>query len=430
MSTPPNILFIFSDQQHGRALGRLDPFFRTPHLDAFARDAVRFDQCFCTTPQCSPSRSTLMTGLYPSKTGVLNNVGGVGGEPLRMPTLAPAMQQAGYETAYFGKWHLGDEPVATAGWHQRETFRTDGHLDDTAVADHAEPWLRDRAARQTRPWFLVASFNDPHDVYAFRHRPPQPDDDAVPLPPSWHEEDLATKPAAQLRFMTHDQGRAIHGERVSAWRGYRATYRDRVADFDRHVGRLLAALDETGLAQTTLVVIVSDHGDMDAHHRLIFKGPFMYEQMVHVSLMIRLPRAWRRPARQDIDELIVNTDICPTLLDFAGGAVPACDGQSLKACLLSEAPPPQRDFVIGQYHGKQQWCEPIRMIRTATHKLNIYAAGDIELYDLVTDPHELRNLAESPRHATVRRELESQLWTWIEANADPFANLEPQQPVT
>jgi len=126
----PNILFVFADQQHWQAAGFEDPTFTTPNLDAFAQESVRFSHAFCTTPQCSPSRSTLMTGLYPSKTGVWCNVGMAGGDPLKMPTIGAALQQAGYRTGYFGKWHLGKEDTALAGWDESFGVIGKGILDD------------------------------------------------------------------------------------------------------------------------------------------------------------------------------------------------------------------------------------------------------------------------------------------------------------
>lgn len=428
----PNIVFIFSDQQHGRAMGFVDAFFRTPATDRFARESTVFDATFCTTPQCSPSRSTLMTGLYPSKTGMRNNLDAAGARPLSMPTLGAAMQSAGYRTMYYGKWHLGGDPIGTAGWDDRQTFHTDGRYDDPEVTRHATRFLRERgSAGDDQPFLLMLSYNNPHDVYRFRHEHVDNSEQDVPLPESYHRESLANKPEAQLRFMTHDQGTTIHGEPASHWRHYRAVYRDKIAAFDAQVGDVLSALRASGLDENTLVVLNSDHGDMDAHHGLIFKGPFMYEQMVHVPLMIRLPTAMladgSAPPRQ-VSSLVSNADLYPTLLDFAGLPEPDCDGQSLKPCLLGEGPAPQREFVVGQYHGKQQWVEPIRMIRTRRHKLNIYATREAELYDLQHDPHELDNLADEPAHASLRDELAGSLRAWMHANGDTFEQLRPLRP--
>lgn len=117
----PNVLLVLSDQQHWRAMGAMDRFFETPHLDALAAGATLFERSFCTTPQCSPSRSSLLTGCYPSRTRVFGNIGALGGNPLAMPTLGAMLQEAGYYTGYFGKWHLGGEASGNAGWNERNT---------------------------------------------------------------------------------------------------------------------------------------------------------------------------------------------------------------------------------------------------------------------------------------------------------------------
>ena len=117
-SKRPNILVLVSDQQHWQAIGAVDSWFDTPNLDALVADGVLIENSFCTTPQCSPSRSSLMTGYYPSRTGVMGNVGAAGGEPLKQRTIGSMLQQAGYTTGYFGKWHLGEEPEANAGWDE------------------------------------------------------------------------------------------------------------------------------------------------------------------------------------------------------------------------------------------------------------------------------------------------------------------------
>jgi len=130
----PNVVFIFSDQQHYQAMGFVDDFYDTPHLDALAEAAVVFEHSFVTTPQCSPSRSSIMTGLYPHKTGVLGNVGAASvGAELALPTIGKRLQDAGYLTGFMGKWHLGDDELANSGWDVER--RTDnGRTSDPALS--------------------------------------------------------------------------------------------------------------------------------------------------------------------------------------------------------------------------------------------------------------------------------------------------------
>ena len=137
LTDKPNILFIFSDQQHWQAMGFMDSFFDTPNLDALAKESVVFERSFCTTPQCSPSRASLLTGLYPSTTKVMGNVRAAGGSPLAQRTLATELQAAGYHTGYFGKWHLGDEAEACAGW-DREFLK----INDAKAEAYAVDFLR------------------------------------------------------------------------------------------------------------------------------------------------------------------------------------------------------------------------------------------------------------------------------------------------
>ena len=155
----PNILFIFSDQQHWQAAGFKDKFFDTPGMDLFAKNSVVFENAFCTTPQCSPSRSSIMTGLYPSKTGVMGNMHNAGGDPLQMPTI--------------GKWHLGEEKIATAGWNQEFLLHEGIDLNeenDSRVTDKAAKFLAENSNSQ-KPFALYLSYNNPHDIYFVERAP-------------------------------------------------------------------------------------------------------------------------------------------------------------------------------------------------------------------------------------------------------------------
>lgn len=404
---------MIADQQHWSACGFEDPFFQTPAMDAFAREATVFENSFCTTPQCSPSRSSIFTGRYPTSTGVRGNVGMTGGEPLHAATFGPALQQAGYRTAYFGKWHLGGEPAANAGWHVE-----DKRINDENAARNAADFLRAQKAGG-QPFALVVCFNNPHDVYDYQPGATPPDA-ATPLPASCHGDALKRKPAPQLKFMTSDQGRRIHGQPPEEYRAYRQVYREKVRMYDEGLGRVLTALEESGRKGSTLAIVTSDHGDMDSHHGLIWKGPFMYEQMVRVPLMIRAPG---QPARREAHHHAVNIDLTPTLLDYARAAAPKMHGVSLRPLVENRTGFRHRRTVFAEYHGKQKWTEPIRMIRTAEWKYNRYRDGGFEeLYDLRKDPGEQNNLAGAPGMQHRRRALRSELERWMKAHNDDFLN--------
>jgi arylsulfatase len=422
----PNILFVFSDQQHWQAAGFMDPSFLTPHLDRLASQGTVFTEAFCTTPQCSPSRSSIMTGRYPSKTGVWGNMGAAGGDPLQMRTIGSLLQGVGYRTAYFGKWHLGKDPVGTAGWDEDFGVTGPETTDDHEVTRRALAFLRD-VGDSDRPFALFLSYNNPHDIYHFdREADPVPDG-SVGLPPSWYKKDLATVPAVQRQFMAEDQGHVIVDADGPAWERYREIYRAKVSLYDDELGRVLRALEETGLSAETLVIATSDHGDMDGQHRLIYKGPFMYEHMVRIPLIIRPPAKDRPMAPSQVDFPTVNVDLAPTLADFAGVTMSAADGVSLKPFLVGGGQLPQRDFIIGQYYSKQAWVNPIRMIRTEAHKLTRYRVYGEELYDLRRDPEEIVNRAADPAYGDIKAEMSTALKRWMEENDDPF---DAQNPTT
>jgi len=419
----PNILLVFSDQQHWRAAGFQERFFDTPSLDGLSERATVFDRAFCTTPQCSPSRSSIMTGFYPSKTGVMGNMGASGGNPLRQPTIGKVLHEAGYRTGYFGKWHLGGDETATAGWD--EDFGVTGSKSggDSRVTEKAAEFLA--SAREAgKPFALFVSYVNPHDIYRYQQHEFDPSQTKVPLPASWHKEAFEGKPSVQRQFMLEDQGRHIWGKDEAEWQRYRDCYRTKVALYDREVGDVLDALQENGLAEDTVVIATSDHGDMDGNHKLICKGPFMYEHMVRIPLIVDVPRRFGGIGPRRVDDFdVVNVDLVPTILDFCGIEPGARDGISLRPVLTGDGVQEKRDYVIGQYYGKQRWVNPIRMLRTPEFKYNRYVLHGEELYDLGNDPDELVNLAADPGYSGTRKELASELDAWIKANDEPFYSL-------
>ena len=434
----PNILLILSDQQHYQARGLEDASFKTPSLDELARQSRVFSQAFVTAPQCSPSRASIYTGLYPHKTGIPGNTGSTLADGSKITglnegirTAGSYFKEAGYFTGYIGKWHLG--PV---GNHRQDydvgAFDTIRGGDDTTDEEKTRKALEFLAqVPGDQPFALFLNYVGPHNIYDYGWKhPPEPLPELaknMTLPDSYYREDFSTKPAAQQLYMETGPVRRFLQAGEITWKSYRGYYRRRVRHFDEQLGRVLQALKARHLEQNTIVIVTSDHGDMDTQHRLVYKGPFMYEPLVRVPLLIRVPRAYGGlPAGTD-DGLTVNVDLLPTMLEFAGLQPQGLDGHSLVARLTGKnnAAP---DFVISQYQNKQKWNHPMRMICTQRYKYVDHLVGMDELYDLRNDPEELVNLARDTSSADLREALSQRLKKWLEQQQDPFHNLSATDP--
>lgn len=420
----PNILFIMTDQQHYEALGFRDSSFHTPNLDELAQRSSYFPSAFCTTPQCSPSRSSLLTGQYPSKTGVLGNIGALGGNPLQKATIFKTLKDYGYSTFYHGKWHLGGDPIAQQGLdHFSPTSLGEPGIDEHQALEDPDPiTTRDAIAQlqqhdSTKPFAMLVSINDPHDIYDFEDH--QSDRSPHPLPNNWEKEDLSRKPFIQKQFMQEDQGKVMSNS-IEQWKDYRCCYRDKVELADRHIGKILNTLKEENLEENTIVIFTADHGDMDGQHRLIFKGPFMYENMLRVPLIIHLPKSLGGAgATQHENFSAIGIDIVPTIMEIIGANGYTGDGISLLPLLKGQSID-NRPFVIAEYYSKQQWANPIRSIRTKTFKYNRVQGATDELYDLQSDPEELNNLIDSTKNQGDLLRLREQLDHWMDERQDPF----------
>jgi len=224
--------------------------------------------------------------------------------------------------------------------------------------------------------------------------------------------------------MLEDQGETIEKMPRGVWQKYRDAYRDYTKLFDNNVGAILDELKQQGHWDNTLIIITSDHGDMDTNHRLIYKGPFMYDHMMRIPFMMHIPKKYNsvQPGLiSDVD--VVNVDIVPTIRDFCGLEGKESHGISLMSLLIGSEEYKARDFVIGQYYSKQRWVNPIRMIRTTEFKLNRHIRFGDELYDLKNDPDELINLANVTKYAGIRTQLSKKLNQWIKQHKDTFYSL-------
>jgi glucosamine-6-phosphate deaminase len=382
---PPNVLLFFSDQESGLLPGPA----RLPNRARLLASGVEFTHAFCNTPQCSPARATLLTGLDPHKGGVLTNVDANSlGKPLdpSITTIGHVFERAGYATGYFGKWHLGGdrEGLRAFGFAASDTRAQDPHTVAAAGA-----WIR----QQKGPWFACVSLINPHDIYGLPNQVNRVAARAGVTAPATGLDNLVGKPREQQEYVDKDQGRATRHFTPEQWIRYRSYYLELVEMVDAQLGEVLAAVPDL---RSTVVAYTTDHGDALGEHGLPFKGPFMYEELVRIPLILSGPGVGggRR------SDLVTQAGIGLMLARAAGLRWPG------------NAASPSRDAVFLEYYAKQKWVNPIRTIRTRRWKLNWYDSGNKELYDLVADPHEKVNRAGETQVANIQSQLERRLAAW------------------
>lgn len=400
----PNILLLLTDQQRVDTISALGSAFgvKTPHIDSLVNEGASFMDCHCTSPVCSPSRSTLITGLYPSEAGMPSNLYTPSSPPLdpSRPGIGKIMRAAGYETAYHGKWHLGGSIEA----HGFDIAAECSHDETTRLL--ASRYWRDRDwIEHERPFFHVVSFLDPHDLYFY-----DPAKRVEGYQRPWGNCD---RPAS-------DYPQAVASKRVDwpeeQWGASLEFYAERVAKVDRDIGLLLDDLLCSGFFHNTWIIFAADHGNMSGEQNIPFKGSFMYEGVTRVPLVIVPPRTrfsgdiTRKPAGFDFSAKRVEgqcslLDIPPTILDLAGVEKPASwQGRSLIPWVKEDRNDSAHETVFAEWHTPK-----IRMARRKHWKYVRYEGGEEELFCLQDDPHETKNRANDPAAATVKAELIAEL---------------------
>jgi arylsulfatase A-like enzyme len=480
----PNLVFIFTDQQRFDTMAAYGNHrIQTPHLDQLAAQSTVFDQAYVTQPICTPSRSSIMTGLYPHATGcTANNLP----LPASLPTLAEWLDDSDYITAYHGKWHLGDEIYRQHGFDQwvsiednyARTYGPERDPTDRSSYHHfllahghrpadGQRFSRAEAARMPepltkagflghtasafirehygQPFVLYVNFLEPHAPY-FGPRDAQHDPDEVCLPSNFDAWPTSRQPLKTRMFAAgyREQGKSgLPLRTVADWRRMIANYWGLISLVDAAVGNILAALDETGARDRTIVVFTSDHGDMMGSHRLLTKF-VMFQEAIRVPLLIQLPG---QSAGRRVFGPVSQVDLVPTLLDLLDQAVPdGLHGQSRAELLRSDGTRLAEDVVI-EWNGADQdfradlageplptWmqavgsrqaiaasvADPVRTLITPEGWAFTYSLlGEHQLYNLGHDSGETQNLALEPGHEPLIRRLTRRLRTWAERTSDP-----------
>lgn len=475
-----NILFLMTDEQHYRSLSLTgNPYITTPNMDRIGKEGALFLNATCVTPYCSPSRASLITGVYPHRHRILLNVSGKPDQaPLKQnafPNTETILHRAGYATAHRGKWHLGD-PGDFDCYESRTYFAKtnqeygrflDERLPAAKFANHPSP-----GKYLNRPVEMIPAIEK-----AYRAFSAEADARIAKIgiigrsviPPELLPETRITDDAlqwleqhAQQRFMLtvsysppHDlwvipepyysmvdrKKIKLPGTRsLPDWdarapskrlgdlagdeglREYAAIYHGMVKYIDDQVGRILKKLDELDLTRKTLVIFTSDHGDMVGAHGCIGKsiGSF-YDDLVRIPFLMRLPGVINPGTivRQPVSQI----DVMPTILDYVGQPAPErIHGRSLRP-LIEGRDVPWRDYAFCQRADRQ------RMIRTDRYKYAFAVKPRmVALYDLQADPEENENLADNPQHADLVRQMHGRLLGVMKTDGDPLREKFPNDP--
>ena len=437
--TRPNVLVILTDDQRWDALGvvqrelgerALYPWFKTPNLDRLASEGVRFANTFVTTSLCSPGRATLLSGRYARSHKVLNNFTEY---PNDLPSYPRCLKEAGYETAYIGKWHMGeDNDEQRPGFDFWMSHRGQGNYFDnefnvngtrkkisgyytTVITDHTVDWLK---AKHDQPWLLIVGQKAPHggpiqpeprfeqalDEFPVKKPGNFLDYRAADGKPAWLEESLPT---------WHGTGGSLYGqgEYGKFVRAYLAT----LLSVDESVGRIYNALRDTGQLDRTLIVFTSDNGFVLGEHGRVDKRT-MYEDSIRVPLLVRYAPLCK--AGTVIRQMILNHDLAPSILDICGAkSLRGITGRSWKPLLQGRRAAWRESFLYEYNYEKQFPYTPnVRGVRTVEWKLLRYPNGDdqpdrftAELYSIEDDPLEMRNPINDPAAASTRKRLEREL---------------------
>jgi arylsulfatase len=469
----PNILWICTDQQRFDTLGCYgNKYLRTPNLDRLTEQGVLFEQAYCQSPVCTPSRASFLAGRYPRTTRCRMNGQAV---PADEKLISKLLADGGYTCGLAGKLHLSpchpsvtpvterriDDGFAEFHWshHPKPEWPTDeyqhwlrskGKRFETTplegskyvetgmdAEDHQTTWCAEKAicfmeanTNYDRPWmFLVDIFNphhpfDPPRAYLERYLDIL---DQVPLP-AYLPGELDNKPAYQRVQQKRGSGKkgfAYSGMTEQDHKLLRAAYWAMVDLIDAQVGNMLKALERTGQRDNTIVIFMSDHGELLGDHGMYLKGPFFYDVSIHVPLIVSMPGTV--PGGHRISSFVELVDLAPTLLEAAGLPIyPGMQGRSLWSLLTnSRNAVTHREDVYCEYYDaslkNRRKGAQATMVRTHEHKLVIFHGEDIgELYDLRQDPGEHNNKWADPAYDAVKSELLLKLCDRMAGTVDPL----------
>lgn len=422
--TRPNILLIMTDQHQAKALsvaGNLD--VETPHLDKLAKSGVRFENAYVTFPLCSPSRSSMFTGKMPHQLGINSNADKkMTLEEVRQ-NLAHVLSANGYDCAYGGKWHAPEVEIDDDSGFEK--FSEFGDLD---LAENAIAYMTSKKENAS-PFFLVASFDNPHTICEWARNQPLPYGnitsvklDQTPDLPVNFKKSASFPEALQIEQDADKLSYPTQNYTEEDWRQYRYTYYRLIEKVDVEIGKILDAIDNLGLRENTVVIFTSDHGDGNASHGWNQKTA-LFQESVNVPFIIRDGAV--KSNQQAVKNRLVSTglDLYPTILDYAGIA-PETDylGKSIKPLISDNLPLEPHEFVVVEtkFDSKNSYGTLGRALIDQKYKYVLYSWGKNreQFFDLETDPFEMHNLANSTGHINIIDTYREKLISWCQKTND------------
>lgn len=439
----PNVLFILTDDQRWDALSLAgNRHLKTPNIDRIGREGVYFRNAFCTTSLCSPSRASILSGLYAHRHGVIDNFTEY---PQGFRSFPMVLQGEGYDTAYIGKWHMGeDNDMPRPGFNWFVTHKGQGKYFDTefcfngerretvkgyyttVVTDMAETWLK--RPRGGKPWCLMIGHKAPHSFY-------------VPEEKHARAFEAVRTPYPETAFMLDDKPAWIR-QRLYTWHGiygplfdWRKRFPDdapeAVKDFeamnraywatllsvDESVGRLYRLLQESGELDNTIIVFMSDNGILSGEHGMVDKRT-AHEPSIRIVQLVRYPGLTPADRPVVVERQVLTVDLAPSLLQVCGApALTECHGRSwVKLVRAGDDSWRSSWFYAYNYEKQFPYTPNVRCVRTEQWKYTRYPHGDgspdrhlEELYNIEFDPEERHNLIAKAKYAPVAASLCAEL---------------------
>lgn len=411
----PNIIYIFTDQHTASALSCAgNPDVHTPNIDRLAAAGILFQNAYCTAPLSGPSRGAMFTGHYPDAVGMAVN-GAPMPDSLRTQTLGTLVKNAGYDCAYGGKWHVPELDIPDKQYGFDNIYK---HSDD-GLAEACVEYL---SCNHTKPFFLVASYDNPHNICEVARSQNLPYGN-LDTP------DLRDCPGLPVNFAKNPyDADVIESERAhnfnvyptatftpEDWRMYRYTYYRLVEKVDKEIGKIIDAIDSNNLWENTIVIFSSDHGDGTGAHHWNQKSA-LYEEIVNIPLIVTLPG--KKNAGIKLPQLISNgVDFFATICDWTDAKMPkGVAGKSFRK-IAEEGNPesPHQEYVITEtrFDGSKTrgW-----MVRSERYKYVLYDKGRYreQLFDMQNDRGEMRNLMMENAFEDVAQKHRDILAQWMD----------------